>query len=180
MKGIVFTEFLDYVDATSGRDMVDDILDDCSFAHGGAYTAVGTYDYQEMVALVSALAKRTETPVPKLLCGFGQHLCGRFATLYPEFFQNKTCLFDFLESVNGHIHVEVHKLYPDAELPAFETHARSASDLQLDYRSCKPLASLAEGLIKGASEIYREPVAVSHERREIAGDTFVRFSVRHV
>jgi hypothetical protein len=180
MKGIVFTELLDYVDATLGRDMVDDIIDDCNFAHGGAYTSVGTYEYQEMIALVSALSKRTETRVPDLLCGFGRHLCGRFANLYPEFFENKKCLFDFLESVNGHIHVEVHKLYPDAELPAFETHARSAGDLQLDYRSCKPLASLAEGLIKGASDIYREPVAVSHERREEAGDAFVRFSVKHL
>jgi hypothetical protein len=179
MKGIVFTEFLDYVDATCGRDMVDDILDDCSFPHGGAYTAVGTYPYQEMVALVGALSKRTKMGPPDLLCGFGRHLCGRFAHLYPEFFENKKCLFDFLESVNGHIHVEVYKLYPDAELPAFETHARTAANLELDYRSCKPLASFAEGLIKGASDIYREPVVVSHERREETGDAFVRFSIKH-
>ena len=180
MKGIVFTEFLDYVDATLGRDMVDDVLDDCSFPHGGAYAAVGTYDYQEMIALVGAVSKRSGKKVPDLLCGFGRHLCGRFAHLYPEFFQNKTCLFDFLESVNGHIHVEVHKLYPDAELPAFATNARTNDRLELDYRSCKPLASLAEGLIKGASDFYREPIAVSQERREDTGDAFVRFSITHV
>jgi hypothetical protein len=179
MKGIVFTEFLDYVDATSGSNMVDDIIDDCAFPHNGAFTAVGTYDYREMVALVTALARRTSRDVPDLLSGFGRHLCGRFAHLYPHFFENKICLFDFLESVNGHIHVEVHKLYPDAELPAFATHARSDRELALDYRSCRPLASFAQGLIEGASDHYGERVEVTQEKRCERDENFVRFSVRH-
>lgn len=180
MKGIVFTEFLDYVDATLGSNMVDDIIDDCAFEHGGAFTAVGTYDYREMVALVTALSRRTSSGVPVLLQGFGRHLCGRFAHLYPKFFENKVCLFDFLESVNGHIHVEVHKLYPDAELPAFSTHARSEDRLALDYRSCRPMASLALGLITGASDHYGEAVEISQEAHRENGEDFVRFSVRQV
>jgi hypothetical protein len=178
MKGVVFTEFLDYVGATAGPDIVDDIIDECAFEHDGAYTAVGTYPYQEMIALVVALSKRSATPVPDLLSGFGRHLSSRFATLYPGFFDNKKCLFDFLESVNGHIHVEVHKLYPDAELPAFETHLRSESSLDLDYRSCRPLAALADGLIRGASDHFNEPITVDQERHEEGEDAFVRFSIR--
>lgn len=178
MKGVVFTEFLDYVGATAGPDIVDDILDDCAFEHDGAYTAVGTYPYQEMISLVVALSKRSGAQVPEVLSGFGRHLSGRFATLYPSFFENKRCLFDFLESVNDHIHVEVHKLYPDAELPAFRTHLRSETCLDLDYRSCRPLASLAEGLILGASDYFHEPIAVAQERHEEGEDAFVRFSIR--
>lgn len=45
MKGIVFTEFVDMVEAQFSADMVDDILDDAAPASGGAYTAVGTYDH---------------------------------------------------------------------------------------------------------------------------------------
>lgn len=178
MKGVVFTEFLDYVGATAGSDVVDDIIDDCAFEHDGAYTAVGTYPHQEMIALVGALSRRSETSVPDVLSGFGRHLCSRFATLYPGFFDSKRCLFDFLESVHDHIHVEVHKLYPDAELPAFKTHARSEHSLDLDYRSCKPLADLAEGLIKGASDHYGETIAVSQQRHVEGDDAFVRFSIR--
>lgn len=178
MKGIVFTEFLDFVGATHGSDAVDDIIEDCNFPHNGAFTAVGTYDYRDMVALVTALSKRSGVNVPDLLSGFGRHLCGRFAELYPEFFTRKTCLFDFLESVNGHIHVEVHKLYPDAELPSFTTHERAGDSLALDYRSCRPLASLAEGLIQGASDHYRQPISISHERHEQQEGAFVRFSIQ--
>lgn len=179
MKGIVFTEFLDYVGATISSDMVDDIIDDCSFSHGGAFTAVGTYPFQDMAALVGALSKRTSVPMPDLLHGFGDHLCGRFANLYPQFFETQKCLFDFLESVNDQIHVEVKKLYPDAELPAFETHARTGNRLDLDYRSCRPLAALAEGMIEAASEHYREPVAVTAQRIDDGAESFVRFSIRH-
>lgn len=179
MKGIVFTEFLDYVGTTISSNMVDDIIDDCSFPHGGAFTAVGTYPFQDMAALVSTLSKRTAVPVSDLLHGFGHHLCGRFTILYPQFFEAKTCLFDFLESVNDQIHVEVKKLYPDAELPAFQTHARTSDRLDLDYRSCRPLAALAEGMIQAASEHYREPVAVTCQRIDDGPESFVRFSIRH-
>jgi len=56
MKGVVFTEFLDMVEAKFSADMVDDIIDDAKLASGGAYTAVGTYPHSEMVALGVALA----------------------------------------------------------------------------------------------------------------------------
>ena len=45
MKGIVFTEFLEMVEDKFSADMVDDIIDDCDLASGGAYTAVGTYPH---------------------------------------------------------------------------------------------------------------------------------------
>lgn len=57
MKGLVFTEFLDFVAALRGGDMVDDVIDDCRLPNGGAYTAVGTYDHAEMQALIAALAE---------------------------------------------------------------------------------------------------------------------------
>lgn len=179
MKGIVFTEFLDYVGSTISSDMVDDIIDDCSFEHGGAFTAVGTYPFQDMAALVGALSKRTSVPMPNLLHGFGRYLCVRFAVLYPQFFDAQGSLFDFLESVNDQIHVEVKKLYPDAELPAFDTYSRSGDQLDLDYKSCRPLAALAEGMIEAASEHYREPVAVTTQRIGDGPESFVRFSIRH-
>jgi hypothetical protein len=85
-----------------------------------------------------------------------------------------------VESVEGYIHVEVRKLYPDAEFPSFRTHARNNSTLEIDYRSCRPLAPLAEGLILGASDYFREPVSVDQRRHEDAGGSFVRFTIRHV
>jgi hypothetical protein len=180
MKGIVFTEFLDFVAAQFSEDLVDDIIADCSLQSGGAYTSVGTYDHREMQALVAALAQHTQHSAPQLLSAFGRHLCGQFSKSHPDFFARTAGLFDFLESVQQHIHVEVRKLYPDAELPSFETHARAQELLELNYRSCRPLAALAEGLILGASDHYREPVTVAQKSQTDAAGSFVRLEIARV
>ena len=179
MKGIIFTEFLDFVAANHGADMVDDIVEDAATPHGGAYTSVGTYPFQEMQLLLTSLCRRTSANAAELLHAFGDHLCSRFVVKYPEFFAASANLFDFIESIDRHIHVEVHKLYPDAELPRFETKARAADQLIIDYISCRPLASLAQGMIHAAARHYSQTVTVSHS--QIAGDPapFTRFVINH-
>lgn len=179
MKGIVFTEFLDHVGALHGADMVDDIIDDCDLPNGGAYTSVGTYDFAEMHALVVALSRRAATDPPELLVGFGRVLCRRFVEIFPGFFSAKPSLFPFLDSVDGQIHVEVRKLYPDAELPSFRTNALDTHAMELDYRSKRPLESLAEGLILGAAEYYRETVVVTANRHVDGAGPFFRFRIEH-
>lgn len=69
MKGIVFTEFIEMVENRFSADMMDDILDAANTASGGAYTAVGTYDHGEMVALVSALSAHTGLSLKHLFAG---------------------------------------------------------------------------------------------------------------
>jgi len=96
MKGIVFTEFLEMVEDHFSIDMVDNLIDDCDLPSGGAYTAVGTYSHEEIVALVSALSKRTNTPVSQLLKVFGEHLFGQFAKNYSSFFSHTSNTLHFL------------------------------------------------------------------------------------
>lgn len=179
MKGVVFTEFLDFVAASLGPGTVDDIIEDAGLPHGGAYTSVGTYPFTEMARLVGALSHRTGTPSPELLTLFGGHLCRRFVVTFPEFFEGQTCLFTFLDSVDRHIHCEVHKLYPDAELPRFRVIRRDPRAIDLDYRSCRPLESLAEGMIRAAADHFRQPVAIATSRVEAPTGAFVRFSIQH-
>lgn len=154
MKGVVFTEFLDFVGQRFGEDAVDDIIDASQLPSGGAYTAVGTYSHAEMVQLCGALAERTGTPAAELVRAFGTHLSGSFAGGHPGFFSRAGNLFDFLESIEGHIHVEVRKLYPDAELPSFTVEERTPSRLVMVYRSPRRMGDLAEGLIIGSAQKF--------------------------
>ncbi|MCW6508434.1 heme NO-binding domain-containing protein [Lichenifustis flavocetrariae] len=177
MKGVVFTEFLDFVAATHGSDMADEIIEDAALPHDGAYTSVGTYPFQEMQRLVAALCHRTRASADALLKAFGGHLCSAFAIKYPDFFTASKTLFDFLESVDQHIHVEVYKLYPDAELPTFRTNSRDAGHLSIDYASCRPLESLAEGMIRAAARHFGETVTISRRRVEDEAEPFTRFLI---
>lgn len=165
MKGVIFTEFLEMVEATGGLDLVDEIIDAAGDAAptAGAYTAVGTYDHTEIVALVGALSEKTETPVPELLKSFGAHLFQRFTVLYPRLFEKHSDAFTFLENVDTYIHVEVLKLYPNAELPRFEVERPSAPQLLMTYHSSRHLEDLAEGLIRGCLDHFGARAGISRE-----------------
>lgn len=178
MKGVVFTEFLDFVESSYGSDLVDDVIDDANLPHDGAYTSVGTYPFIEMQRLTTALGLRKNLTLNDLMLMFGDHLCRKFIVKYPEFFHSETTLFDFIESVDGHIHVEVHKLYADAELPRFTTYARNTDTLIIDYKSCRPLEALAEGMIRAAAHHYGEDVTVQRARVEAERESAVRFTIR--
>ncbi|MGB4057179.1 MAG: heme NO-binding domain-containing protein [Alphaproteobacteria bacterium] len=172
MKGIVFTEFLDMVEQSYGARMVDDILNESDLESGGAYTSVGTYDHRELLEIVSALSEKTGTPVQTLVQGYGKHLFGRFSRLMPQFFKDQKSSFDFFETVDNHIHVEVRKIYPDAALPEFDT-VRDGNTMEMTYRSRCPFADFADGLIRGCIEHFGETVEINSEDKNKEG-TFSR------
>lgn len=179
MKGIVFTEFFEMVENVHGYEMVDHLIMDNELPSGGVYTTVGTYSHQEMVTLVVDLSKKTKTPVPKLLNAFGQYLFGSFEKGYPMFFEAATNAFDFLESIEKHIHVEVKKLYPDAQLPRFSTKRIGKDTLEMIYYSDRSMADFALGLMEKTIEHYGEKATISKEDLEENGRE-VRFLIKKV
>lgn len=163
MKGIVFTEFLDMVAQRYSLDMVDALLDEARPACGGAYTAVGSYPHEEMVALVLALARQVNLPPGQLLQTFGEHLAGRFVQLYPRFFAQTQDTLEFLAGVEDVIHVEVRKLYPDAELPRFQVESHAPGRLVLHYLSSRHLEDLAEGLMRGCARHFGQSLHIERQ-----------------
>jgi hypothetical protein len=175
---MVFTEFLDYVSSQFSEDMVDDIIAAAAVPNGGAYTSVGTYNYGEMVALCVALSERTQVPVPILVRDFGDRLADTFARDFPDFYRRAGNLFDFLTSIEKHIHVEVRKLYPDAELPLFVVESRTDSRLVIRYESPRRMGHLSEGLILGSARQYDVQIVVkSTELPHVPGGMAVRFEI---
>jgi len=57
--------------------------------------------------------------------------------------------FAMLAGIDALIHVEVLKLYPEAELPRFDVSRPDERTLVLDYRSPRCMDDLAHGLIEG-------------------------------
>ncbi len=177
MKGFVFTEFLGFVEEALGEDMVDDLIDATDLESGGAYTAVGNYPATEIFALVTTLTRLTGQQVPELLNAFGHHLIGRLRRPFASMFDIGGGVISFLEGIEDKIHFEVRKLYPDAELPTFRIIERSDDSIVMEYRSCRPLAHLALGMIRGASEIFEEPLSIAHTTGADDQGTFVTFTI---
>jgi len=168
MKGIVFTEFLEMVEQKFGYETVDHILTDSELESGGAYTAIGTYNYAEMVQLIVGLSEKTGLTVPVLLHEYGKYFFDVLYSSYPQFFDALDEPFDFLESIEHHIHVEVRKLYPDAELPTFETERVGANTLKMIYHSERKMSDFAEGLIIRTLNHYK--TACKIEKKNIQED----------
>ncbi|MCY7413064.1 MAG: heme NO-binding domain-containing protein [Salinibacterium sp.] len=160
MKGVIFTEFLDMVEQVFSADMVDDLIGATNPPSQGAYTAVGTYAHEEIVAMVVELSQRSGMPVPDLLEAFGTHLFARFSRLYPTLMPAATSSLDFLETIEAIIHVQVLKLYPDAQLPRLEGVRHSDTHLTLEYRSPRGMQDLAVGLIKGCGNHFGESLDI--------------------
>jgi hypothetical protein len=177
MKGVVFTEFLDMVEARFSADMVDDIIDDSAVPSGGAYTSIGTYPHEEMVALVVALSERSGIAIPDLLRAYGKHLFAHFFLTHPSFFLKVHDALSFLEGIENIIHAEVLKLYPDAQLPRFETEHRSDNQLVLLYESNRHFEDLAEGLMLGCIAHFAERIDIERESTEHGGRRKERFTL---
>ncbi len=180
MKGVIFTEFLQMVDNVFSPETTELIIQESDLPSGGSYTAVGTYDHSEIVALAINLSKVTKTPVPDLAKAFGRHLLTRFADLYPEFFAGIPDAFTFIEQVDGFIHVEVKKLYPDAVVPQIEAQRDGQNRLIVTYRSDRHLGDVAEGLIQGAIDHFGRPARLDRcDLDGLGGKQCVRFTVEH-
>ena len=122
--------------------------------------------------LVECLSRETGISPDELIKAFGQHLAARFSVLYPSFFDRVDDVFGFLASIENHVHVEVRKLYPDAELPSFRTEPIGDHAMKMIYESRHPFADLAEGLIIGCSMHFGESISI--ERIQDNDDTLRR------
>ena len=163
MKGVVFIGFFELVEKEFGYEMVDKLIESCQLDSEGIYTSVGTYSHGEMVQLVTKLSEYSEISVPDLLQTYGKFFGKHHLRKYEPFYKNCTNTFDFLESIHDHIHVEVKKLYPDAELPHFASKRISDKELELYYTSVRKMSAFAEGLIEDTARYYEESVTIDKE-----------------
>ena len=176
MKGIVFTEFLDLVEDKFGLEMVDTLLANSELPSNGVYTAVGTYSFAEMVSLLTNLNKETGIAIDDLLLVYGEHFFSVVKKSYPEFLLQFKDPFDMLGSIENHIHVEVIKIYPDAELPTFEILKHTGNELVMIYTSSRAMHSFGKGLMNKTFEHFNQKATILVEKLNDQG-TEVKFSI---
>lgn len=146
---------------------------ECDLQSGAAYTSVGTYDHNELIQMVTKLSAKTGISIDELVFAFGGHLAKRFAVLFPDFFTASSTVFEFMKSLDSHIHVEVKKLYPDADLPQFGFDDSNPARLIMEYKSSRGFSTLAHGLMDGVIKYYKEPIHI--ETEHIKGNQHVLF-----
>ena len=176
MKGIVFTEFLDLVETKFGLEMVDTILNESELPSNGVYTAVGTYSFTEMVSLLTNLSNETGLVIDDLLLVYGEHFFTVVEKSYPSFLMQYTDPIEMLSSIENHIHVEVRKIYPDAELPTFSVEEKTPDSLVMIYKSSRAMHAFGRGLMNKTFEFFNTKATILVEKLNENG-TEVKFSI---
>ncbi len=180
MKGMVFKVFESHVSRHLGEDMLDELLDQPALSTAGSYTAVGNYPHTDLISMVNALSRRTGIPAGELVHTFGRELFAALAEGHGEIMVKFSGCLAMLAGIESVIHRDVRKLYSDADLPRFDVEAHEGEHyLRLVYKSSKPFADLAQGLIEGAFEHYRIKNIARLSRQDLSDDgTHARFEIR--
>lgn len=176
MKGIVFTEFLEMVESKFGLETVDNIIEQTDLKSEGIYTSIGTYDFNEMVSLITGLSNEVNIPVDDLIYTFGLYLFSSLTIAHPEVIQSYNSPIGLLYSIEDHIHVHVKKLYPDAELPTFKILDKTATSISMIYSSSRGLYRLAHGLMEKTFEHFNGSAIITYELIKEDG-TEVKFDI---
>ena len=178
MKGIVFSEFISMVENEFSIETADEIITASNLKSEGAYTTVGTYPHEEMVELVSHLSTKTNIAVPELLRAFGNYLFQRFTVIHADYIVNHQSAFELLKLLDGHIHVEVRKLYTETELPSFEHEENADGSLILIYKSRRALADFAQGLLEGCVAHFQHAMQIERQDIPEENGAHSRFTLR--
>lgn len=176
MKGIVFTEFLDLVEEKFGLEMVDNIITSSTLDSGGVYTAVGTYSFSEMLQLLQHLSANTGISIDNLLLVYAEHFFSVIERSYPGLLATYKDPIDMLASIENHIHIEVRKIYPDAELPTFEVLEKSEKSLVMIYKSSRAMHHFGLGLMNKTFEHFNATATIELEKLNEQG-TEVKFVI---
>lgn len=175
MKGIIFNLLEEVVTTKFGADTWDKLLQQANV--DGAFTSLGSYPDEQLVALVEAASAELKLPAAQIVRWFGGEAIPLLAKKYPGFFSRHTSTRPFVLTLNGIIHPEVRKLYPGADTPDFEIDATSPDVLVMVYRSKRKLCALAEGLIDGTANHYHETVTINHCACMHRGDASCRLEM---
>jgi hypothetical protein len=160
MLGLVFTSLIEMMEEKFSYDFADEVLEEAKLKNDGAYTAVGYYDFNELVKIASLVSTKTNTPMPALLTAFGEYLMDDIADGHPHIVKDYASLFDMLTRLDAEIHVRVRQLYENANLPHFSIGEKTDTTIELQYSSERRLEHLAHGLLNGASTLFNEPIEV--------------------
>ena len=176
MKGIVFTEFLDLVEDKFGIEMVDDIISNSTLASEGVYTSIGTYSFSEMLQLITNLSNKSGISIDDLLLIYGEHFFSVIERSYPGLLATYKDPIDMLSSIENHIHVEVRKIYPDAELPTFIVQEKKENSLIMIYKSNRAMHHFGLGLMNKTFQHFKSTAKIILEKIKEDG-TEVRFII---
>lgn len=178
MKGVLFNVTEDVVSTTLGHDAWDAALDQACLA--GVYTSLGDYSDSDLEGIVAAISSASGLMPTEVLRHVGRHGYQPLVRRQPELVAGIEDLGELLHRLDGVIHPEVLKLYPQARPPSFQVTDRGPGQWSIVYGSQRRLCPLAEGLLEGAAASFGDEIAIEQPECMLRDDARCTLDVRIV
>lgn len=162
MKGIISTTFEDLVRERLGEGCVDELFDQRGLKTDNSFVAPVTNRDEDLVALVLTAAEMAGLEVTTTLFGSGRYAFFRLVSCREDPDESADSLESLFAHVDDIIHVEVRKLWPEAETQRIHVQSESEVVLIVRYESRRRLCPVFEGLIAGLRDFYRPAVVCEH------------------
>lgn len=158
MKGIVFNLLEQFITEKMGGEKYEEILAGCPLKTREPFVGPGSYPDEDLMALVNMTVEKMGVELPEALRAFGRFCVPKLAERFPIFMSPHNHPKPFLKTVGSVIHVEIKKLYPDAEPPSLTYDDPAPGQLIIRYKSKRRLCRFMEGLIDGVADYYDSPI----------------------
>ena len=126
----------------------------------GSYTSIGTYSISEMLQLLHNLELQTGISKDNLLLIYGEYFFNVIKTNYTDLLSSFKDPIEMLASIENHIHVEVKKIYNDAELPTFIVEQKTENSLIMIYKSSRSMHHFGLGLMNKTFEHFNSKATI--------------------
>lgn len=162
MKGAIFIALNEMIEELHGLDTWFNIIDQAGVE--GIYTSTDNYSDDELFKIVGVICELLHVELPDILKAFGEYLFDCLHKGFPMFADQQPNFFEFIKSIDGVIHVEVHKLDENAQTPKIVVKESNKHQAILDYYSPRKLCFLAEGLLVGAAKHFGITIRVEQTK----------------
>ncbi|MFC3195536.1 heme NO-binding domain-containing protein [Marinicella sediminis] len=174
MKGVVFRSFLDFTETHYGLSFTDQMLEDTEPDSGGAYTNIGTYDHEELLAFVAYIAAQQNLDANELVRAFGDYLFGVLQSKHSEMVNCYQDSFECIIHLDETIHRNVRKIHPQAETPQMKVSLSNDNQvLHMHYLSKRPFFELSHGLLTGCVKHFGDQITIEPIKNSDFEGTFV-------
>ncbi len=177
MKGIIFVLLEDFLVERLGAKDYEAMIAACGLKTRDPFQVHQTYPDDDLFKILLNAADRLSLGLSDVLRHFGEFCFPCLVRRYPVFVQPYDHPKPFIQSVQRIIHVEVRKLYPDAETPIFRYQDPAPDRLIIEYESKRRLCHFMEGIIKGVETHFRCPIRVRQSRCVHTGHPVCEFEL---
>ena len=173
MHGVIFTSLRDYLTATHGSDLAQQV-----FADQPIFLLSEAYDDALIGELVARASEATGAEAGAVVHDFGVFTARTtFTRLYPAFFAIAPSAREFLLTVETRIHELVRATIPNAAPPQLRIDEHGPDGVRIAYSSPRRLCVLLRGLVQGTAAHYAQTAAIEEPTCMHRGDAACTFEV---